>query len=105
MKLHPFSKVIVEPCSETIIRAATSQNREGIIRADEPTPGVYIGNCLVKSEKYTCPVSVINTTDREVEIQTPLVILEKIERDTVAEMHTVQSIKNRKSIVSRAEHI
>jgi len=66
---------------------------------------VYIGNCLVKPEKYTCPISVINTTDREVEIQMPLVPLEKVERDTVTEMHAVQAIKNRKPIVPRAERI
>jgi len=104
MKLHPFSKVILKSRSETIIRTATNQNREGIVRAEEPTNGVYKGNCLVKSEKYTCPLSVINTTDREVEIQTLFVTLEK-ECNTVAEMHTVQAIKNRKPIVPRAEHI
>jgi len=105
MKLHPFSKVILKPRSETIIRAATSQNREGIVRANEPIPGVYIGNCLVKPEKYTCPVSIINTTDREVEIQTPLITLEEVERDTVAGMHAVQAIQNRKPIAPRAERI
>jgi len=87
MKLHPFSKVILKLRSETIIRTATSQNRE--VRVNEPTLGVYIGNCLVKPEKYTCLVGFINTTNREVEIQTSLVTLEKMERDTVAEMHAV----------------
>jgi len=105
MKLHPFSKVILKPRSETIVRATTSQNQEGIVRANEPTPGVYIGNCLVKPEKYTCPISIINTTDREVEIRTPLVTLEKMERDVVAEIHTAQAIKNRKPIAPRAERI
>jgi len=103
MKLHPFNKVILKPRSETIIRDATNQNREGIVRAEEPTNGEYIGNCL-KPEKYTCPVNVINTTDREIEIQTLLVTLEKVERDTVAEIH-VQAIKNRKPIIPRAECI
>jgi len=103
MKLHLFSKVILKPRSETIVRAATSQNREG--RVNEPTPGVYIGNCLVKPENYTCPISVINMTDREIEIQTPLVTLEKVERNTVAEIHAVQAIKKRESIVSRAKRI
>jgi len=86
-----------------IIRAVTNQNQEGIVRAKEPITGIYIGNCLVKPKKYTCPVSVINTTDREVKIQTPLVTLEKVERDT--EMHAVQAIKNRKPIVPRAKRI
>jgi len=104
MKFHPFSKVL-KPRSETIIRAATSQNREDIVYANEPTSGMYVWNCLVKPEKYTCPISVINTTDREIEIQTPLVTLEKVERDTVTEMHAVQTIKNRKPIVPRVEGI
>jgi len=105
MKLHPFSKVILKPRSETVIRAAINQNREGIVCANEPIPGGYIGNCLVKPEKYTCPICVINTTNREVEIQTPLVTLEKVERDTVAKMYAVQAIKNRKPIIPRAERI
>jgi len=101
---HPFSKVILKPRSETIIRAAINQNRDDIVRTNEPTPEVYIGNCLVKPEKYTCPVSVINTTDKEVQIQTPFVTLEKVERDTV-EMHAIQAIKNRKPIFPRVERI
>jgi len=76
---------LLKPRSETIIRAATTQNRVGIVRVEEPTPRVYIGNCVVKPEKYTCPVSVINTIDKEVEIQT-LVTLEKVERNTVTKM-------------------
>jgi len=59
----------------------------------------------VKSEKYTYPVNVINTTDREAEIQTLLVTLEKVERNTIAEMHAVQAIKNHKPIVPRTERI
>ncbi|KAL6416664.1 hypothetical protein ACFW04_013260 [Cataglyphis niger] len=67
------------PRSETIIKARTDQNRIGIVCAEEKAPGVYIGNCIVNAADYTCPVSVINTTDREVEMQTPLIALEEIE--------------------------
>ncbi|KAL6416667.1 hypothetical protein ACFW04_013259 [Cataglyphis niger] len=80
LNLHPFNKIILKPRSETIIKARTDQNRIGIVCAEEKAPGVYIGNCIVNAADYTCPVSVINTTDREVEMQTPLIALEEIEK-------------------------
>jgi len=100
LKLHPFSKLTLEPRSETIIKATTDKNRVGIVRAEEVTPGVYIGNCLVNVEECECPVSVINTTDKTIEIAAPHVTVEEIEPDTSATIHTVQTNKNRKSIRS-----
>jgi len=41
-------------------------------------PGVFIGNCLVEPEEGTCPISVINTTEEQVAIPTPLVNIEEI---------------------------
>jgi len=35
MKRHSFDKIILKVRSETIIRVATNQNREGIVRAKE----------------------------------------------------------------------
>jgi len=105
LKLHPFSKLLLKPRSETILKATTNTNRVGIVRAEEVTPGVYIGNCLVNAEEYECPVSVINTTDKAVEIATPHVTIEEVEHDTSAAIHTVQTNKNRKSTVPRAERI
>jgi len=68
LKHHPFSKLTLKPRSETIIKAITDKNRVGIVRAEEVTPGIYIGNCLVNAEECECPVSVINTTDKAIEI-------------------------------------
>jgi len=34
IKLHQFSKVILKPRSEIIIRAATNQNQKGIVHAN-----------------------------------------------------------------------
>ncbi|KAL6433642.1 hypothetical protein ACFW04_006622 [Cataglyphis niger] len=64
LNLHPFNKIILKPRSETIIKARTDQNRIGIVRAEEKAPGVYIGNCIVNAADYTCPVSIINTTEK-----------------------------------------
>jgi len=36
-------------------------------RAKELTPGVYIGNYLIKFKDYTCPVNIINIIDKEIE--------------------------------------
>jgi len=71
LKLHPFSKLVLKPCSKTIVKATTNKNRVGIVHAEEVTPGIYIGNCLVNAEKYACPVNIINTMDKAVEITTP----------------------------------
>jgi len=88
LKLHPFSKLILKPRSEIVLKATTNKNRVGIVRAEEMTPGVYLGNCLVNAEEYECFVSVINTTDKTVEIASPYVTIEEIEPDTSATMHT-----------------
>jgi len=60
---------------------------------EEVTPGVHIGNYLVNAEECECPVSVINTTDKAIEITTPHVTVEEIEPDTSATIHTVQTNK------------
>jgi len=49
-------------------------------------PGIYIDNCLVNVEMYECPVSVLNTMDKTVEITTFLVIIEEIEYDITAKI-------------------
>jgi len=40
-------------------------------------PGVFIGNCLVKPEESTCPINMINITEEQVAIPTPLVSIEE----------------------------
>jgi len=105
LKLHPFSKLVLKPRSETILKATTNTNRVGIVRAEELTPGIYIGNCLTKAERNECPVSVINTTDKAVEITTPHVTIEEMEADTSAIVHTVHTNRSRKSTVPRAKQI
>jgi len=105
LKLHPFSKLVLKPRSETILKATTNKNRVGIVRAEEVTSGVYIGNCFVNAERYECPVSVINTTDKAVEITTPHVTIEEIEYDTTATVHAVQTKERKNSTVPRAEQI
>ncbi|KAL6420782.1 hypothetical protein ACFW04_014022 [Cataglyphis niger] len=105
LNLHPFNKIILKPRSETIIKTRTDQNRIGIVRAEKKAPGIYIGNCIVNAADYTCPVSVINTTDREVEMQTPLIALEEIESDTTSEMYTIHTGNNLKPKISRNARI
>jgi len=103
LKLHPYRKLILKPRSETILKATANKNRVGIVRAEEISPGVYLGNCLVNAEEYERPVSIINTTDKTVEITH--VAIEEVEPDTSATMHTVQINKNRRSTAPRAERI
>ncbi|KAM0727545.1 Retrovirus-related Pol polyprotein from transposon 412 [Formica fusca] len=101
LRFHTFNKTILKPRSETIVKAITKQNRIGIVRAEETAPGIYLGNCLVEPKDYMCPVCIINTTDTEVEIQTPNVTLEDIEREIESKIHTIQARKNFKPTSSR----
>ena len=68
-------------------------------------PGVYIGNCLVKPENHICVLSVINTTDKEIEIPTPQVTLEELETDTHTQIHATMTGKETKPATSRNERI
>jgi len=81
LKLQPYSKLILKPRNETIIQAIISSKRVGIVKAEETMPGVFIGNCLVKPEKDTCPISVINITDEQVMIPTLLITIEELPED------------------------
>ena len=77
-KLKPYEKTVLKPRSETIVRAVTNRNQPGVIQAMETEPGVYIGRCMVEPKNCMCTISVINTTDKPVEIRTPHVIIEDI---------------------------
>lgn len=50
--LKLYRRIILQPCSETIIQVATNQNMIGIIQAEETVPGVFIGNCRSHSQNY-----------------------------------------------------
>jgi len=69
LKFHPFKKITLMLRSETIVQAVTNRNRIGIV-IEETEPEVFIDNCLVEPEEYTCPISIINTTEESVEITT-----------------------------------
>src|SRR5436190_6435734 len=104
-KLRSQQKITLKPRSETIVRAATKKNRTGIIQAEEHLPGVYIGNYLVESKDFSCPISMINTTDKEIEIPTPHVKIEKVTSENTAQMYTIQPQKKTKVRTSRKESI
>ncbi|KMQ92552.1 retrovirus-like pol polyprotein [Lasius niger] len=105
LKLLPYDKITLKPRSETIIQAATDRNEIGVIRAEETAPGIYIGRCLVEPENYSCPISVINTTDQIIEIRTPLVKIEDIDTDNPHAIYTIQLEKTRSHPSSRNKQI
>lgn len=106
LKLHPCNKIILNPRSETIIKAATNRNRIGIVRTEETTPGVYIGSCLVEPKNFSCPVSIINTTDETIELATPIVTLEDMEDKTITtEINTIKSGTKSKINTPRVQRI
>jgi len=88
IKLQPYTKSILKLRSKTIIQAIISSKRVGIVKAEEML-GIFIGNYLIKP-KDTCPISVINITDEQVVIPTPLVTIEEDVTPDIAEKHMVQ---------------
>lgn len=90
LKLRPYNKILLKPRSETIIQATTNRNETGIIKAEQTAPGIFIGRCLVEPRDFRCPVSVINTTDTAVEINTPRVTIEDICEDNAHQIYTVR---------------
>ncbi|KAM0735323.1 Retrovirus-related Pol polyprotein from transposon 17.6 [Formica fusca] len=103
LKLYPYRALILKPRSETIIQATTDSNKVGIIRAEETLPGVFIGYCLVKPEEFSCPISVINTTEEYIKLPTPCVTVEEI-KNTAAQICITQ-VQQEATTLSRREQI
>jgi len=61
-----------------VVLAITNTQCVRMINSEEIMPGVFIGNCLVKPEEGTCPISMINTTEEQVAIPTSLVSIKEI---------------------------
>jgi len=75
-KLRPYTTVILKSRSETVVRATTDTQCVRVMNSEEIMPGVFIGNCLVKPEEG--PISMINATEEQVAIPTPLISIEEI---------------------------
>jgi len=72
----------------------TNRNRIGIVNSEETKPGVFIGSCLIEPEEYTCPISIINTTEESVEITTSLVTVDEIRMSNRASIFALQKAKS-----------
>ncbi|XP_071574634.1 uncharacterized protein [Temnothorax nylanderi] len=104
-KLQPYRKFTLPPRSETIISAITNTNKVGIVRGKEISPGVFIGNCMVKPIDFLCPISIVNITEKPVEIITPHVTLEEAPVTDKADIFTLQPTEERESITERREQL
>jgi len=82
------------PRSETIVQAVANRNRIGIVSSEETKPGIFIGSCLVEPEEYSCPISIMNTTEEFVEIATPFVTIDEIRVNSRASILALQEAKS-----------
>ena len=89
MKLHPYKKITLIPRSETILQTVTDKNCVGI-KSEETRPGIFIGNCLVAPDEYTCPISMLNITGENVEIITLLVTIKELRASDREKVHTTK---------------
>jgi hypothetical protein len=67
-KLYPYKRIALQPRSETIVQVIATQNVTGVTRPEETSPGIFIGSCLVQPREFACPVSILNTTEKAMEI-------------------------------------
>jgi len=93
-KLHPVKKITLTPRNETIVQAVTNRNRIGVVSSEETKPGVFIGSCLVEPEEYSCPISIINTTEESVEIATLFVTIDEIRVNNRTSILALQEAKS-----------
>lgn len=73
-------RTTLKPRTETIVQVVTTDNTEGIISGFEVEPGVYLGNCMVRPENNICPVSIINSTERTVSLDTLTMQVEAVDQ-------------------------
>ena len=74
----------IPPRSETIVRLPAeneSETAEGIVERKELMPGVYIAGSLVKVEHGCVITSVLNTTEKEINIPEPVVMVTKLDSE------------------------
>jgi hypothetical protein len=78
-----------------------------VIKPEEVKPRILIGGCLVELNEFTCPASILNTTENEIEIQAPQVIIEEVTREITTES-AINNIKEKHestTAISRNERI
>ncbi|XP_036141761.1 uncharacterized protein LOC118645219 [Monomorium pharaonis] len=93
-KLYPYRRVTLQPRSETIVQVTASVNTLEVINSEEMAPGVFLGSCLVEPENHTCPISIINTNDKKIDLQLPRVEIKKININNAPDTHTANVIRD-----------
>ncbi|XP_077282383.1 uncharacterized protein LOC143908567 [Temnothorax americanus] len=104
LKLYPYKKIVLKPRSETIVQVATDKNLLGIIQAEETMPGVFIGNCLVMPENFLCPASILNMTEKTVEMLMPQVTLKELEQEEAKEIE-INQVNKAEETMTRSEKV
>jgi len=61
------------------VQVIANINTVGVTRPEETAPGILIKSCLVELKNFECPVSILNTTESEIEITVSHVILDEID--------------------------
>ena len=78
-------QIRIPPRSETIVRLPAetgATTAEGLVEQKELLPGVYLAGSLVKVENGCIITSVLNTTEKEVNMPEPVVMVTKLDEET-----------------------
>lgn len=76
-----------------------------MVHTVEAQPGVIIGSCIAEAKDYSCPISVINTNDTEIDFQTPSINIEPIEEKMEEEIFIVKTFEIEEVPISREKKV
>lgn len=102
--MYPYQSIVLQPRSETIVRAVTNCNQVSIVESKKTQAGVFIGCCLVQPKKNSCPVSILNITEGAVEIKTPCVEIEELAEESETE-DAVMNLSMEEAGLTRSERV
>ena len=85
IELLPLSnKITIPKRSEIFLQVYTDSTEDGICEAKEIQKGIFLSNCVTSPKNGKCIVSLVNSNEKDIEIITPVVKLEKFEDIEVA---------------------
>ena len=88
-----------------LIQVTTDKNIVGITQTEETPPGVFVESCLVKPQNFTCLVAISNTTDNEINMSLPQVLIKKLISIAETNEDIINNVQEINNSISRRERI
>jgi len=80
--------------AESIVRLPSKSRGFGIISKGELAPGVFLAEALTERVDGYCVTSIVNTSEEDITIETPFVVLEEVQNDYDNSVLTFSALVN-----------